>query len=396
MASTCVSAAQAALQVVHYTGTSWMCCSEGASPLCIQSTVLGRCESPYNGFSQCVHIDQTTACGIDDSPPCGAYTGPHGVYGVQFYHDNHLASLNLTNVQEVVLSNWPTLGYDNSIALCCGAVCRSELVQYNDIDVCNNGEYMLKCAGDDLHGICSIWNNTETGEYLLVNADPGASFQADTPPPTFPVPTPEFPVPTPEFSRAPGIGAFIAVMVILVFIFWRRWRGLKGRSVSVTCVSTLQFLMERIAATPARWILTPARWIWNLQTPGGGWRHVPDKHASRSLILFVVLITCPVQRKFLDAWTPPGRNPPLCPAIMRIFSITHSPASAARFQNYWYVSFLLDDKTLSLLPVKPLVVLSLRLGTAQIVNVMSGIMALRISAAAHRVDYAVSSTAPLT
>ena len=381
MASTCVSAAQAAIQVVHYTGTSWMCCGEGASPLCIQSTVLGRCKSPYNRFTQCVHIDQTTACGIDDSPPCGAYTGPYGAYGVQFYHDNHLASLNLTNVGEVVLFNWPSLGHDNSIALCCGAVCRLELVQYNDIDVCNNGEYMLKCAGDDLHGICSIWNNTETGEYLLVNANPGASFQADTPPPTFPVQTP-------EFSSAPVIGAVIAVMVILVFIFWRRWRGLqKGRSVSVTCVSTLQFLMERIAATPARWIL---------HTPGGGWRHVPDKHVSHSLILFVVLISCPVQRKFAGAWTPPGRNPPQCPAIMRIFSITHSPASAARFQNYWYVPFLLDDKTFSLLPVKPLVVLLSRLGMAQIVNVVSGITALQVSAAAHRVNCAVSSRAPLT
>jgi len=98
--------------------------------------------------------------------------GPIGTYGVESYVGDGLASLDLTGIGESILTNWPRVGYDNSVSLCCAiASCRLVSVSSINVDVCNTSEYMLKCAGDNLHGICSVWNTAEIGEYLLVNAD---------------------------------------------------------------------------------------------------------------------------------------------------------------------------------------------------------------------------------
>jgi len=134
--------------------------------------VTGGCYHPFSGLTQCVVADMAKGCGINGNPGCGAYVGPIGTYGVESYVGNGLASLDLTGIGESILMNWPMVGYDNAVSLCCAmASCRLVTVSFINVNVCNTNEYMLKCAGDNLHGICSIWNTVEIGEYLLVNAN---------------------------------------------------------------------------------------------------------------------------------------------------------------------------------------------------------------------------------
>ena len=171
---------QVVLQIVTYSGTSWACCGPStATPECIQDGVTGGCDATHSGLIQCVKIGQAIGCGENSNPGCGVYSGPYGSYGVQIYQGSGLAPLNLTSVGEGVLLHWPQLGYDNSVALCCGtASCELVSIQLLLTFYCSTDEYMLKCGGDYLHGICSVWRNTELGEFLLVNADPGASTSA--------------------------------------------------------------------------------------------------------------------------------------------------------------------------------------------------------------------------
>jgi hypothetical protein len=174
----CIIAAQASLQLaVQYNGTSWPSCGGNETvPRCVQTGVSGNGNTTYNALVQCVTYNQVGGCGINSAPGCGIYDGPIGTYGVQIYQGNGLTSINTTGVQAVLNNFYPQIGYDNSVSLCCGPVtCRLVSVQSINIDVCETGEYMLKCAGDSLHGICNVWNSAETGEYLLINVDPSVA-----------------------------------------------------------------------------------------------------------------------------------------------------------------------------------------------------------------------------
>jgi hypothetical protein len=156
-------------------GTSWVCCTptpiDALYPACGPATA-GGCNATYNELYQCIRINQAIGCGANSAPPCGEYVGPKGLLGVQVYQGGGLASLNLTTIGNGVLLNWPRIGYDNAVSLCCSsAACRLLSVTSVAVNVCNADEYMLKCAGDNLHGICSIWTDADIGEYLLVNAD---------------------------------------------------------------------------------------------------------------------------------------------------------------------------------------------------------------------------------
>jgi len=168
--ASCAQLMQKSLSIVHYNGTSWTCCSQSGD--CIQTAVIGGCYSPYSGLTQCVVAGSAKACGINGLPGCGAYVGPIGSYGINAYIGSGIASFDLKGVGQSVLMNWPRVGYDNSVALCCAPTsCRLASVMYLQEDMCYTDEYMLKCAGDIVHGICSVWNSVEIGEYLLVNAN---------------------------------------------------------------------------------------------------------------------------------------------------------------------------------------------------------------------------------
>jgi len=175
----CAQTMDESFSVLHYNGTSWTCCD---SNTCIQTAVTGGCYHPFSGLTQCVVADMAKGCGINSNPGCGAYVGPIGTYGVESYVGNGLASLDLTGIGESILMNWPRVGYDNSVSLCCAiASCRLVSVSFIDVDVCTSSEYMLKCAGDNVHGICSVWNTVEIGEYLLVNANASVTSASAAP-----------------------------------------------------------------------------------------------------------------------------------------------------------------------------------------------------------------------
>ncbi|EJD38946.1 hypothetical protein AURDEDRAFT_171933 [Auricularia subglabra TFB-10046 SS5] len=171
-ATVCTDAARSAVSTVTVTGTSWMCCTKN-----------GTCgaETPCpNGVAsaQCLNVGGVKACGLvgfayDDGAPCGAYMGTSSTGFVSSLEGTATAPVPIDLAAWHVLMNWPILGYEEDIGICCSATsCYIKAFHTLRQNECRPGYSAIKCAGDEYHGVCSTWSGDgDSGQYFLVNAD---------------------------------------------------------------------------------------------------------------------------------------------------------------------------------------------------------------------------------
>lgn len=176
----CSAVAQNAVQNFVAKGTGWMCCSSDVVD-CVPLQSDAVCDSDHGAYAQCVNLGGVKACGmteyagITDGAPCGVYGGAQSQSKFSGFEGNSSSSLPQQAVANAVLSsdNWPTLGFENYLSLCCGqSGCLTVNVTSINDNECASGESILKCAGDGTHGICSIWSgDKDSGQFFLVNTD---------------------------------------------------------------------------------------------------------------------------------------------------------------------------------------------------------------------------------
>ncbi|EJD38954.1 hypothetical protein AURDEDRAFT_128562 [Auricularia subglabra TFB-10046 SS5] len=131
--------------------------------------------------AQCVNIAGVTACGVNeyhgaliaDGAPCGVYVGPTSPGYVQSLQGSTTYPVDIDMAARHILPNWPTLGYEARLAMCCTPTsCGIISVSRLFINQCNPGACALKCAGDAHHGICSTrCSDSDIGQFFLLNAD---------------------------------------------------------------------------------------------------------------------------------------------------------------------------------------------------------------------------------
>lgn len=180
--ATCGESVRAALGTItsNLAGLNFPCCQTSQARCRLSDA---DCEGSFPDFASCISASGSVACGMTESgstgAPCAAYQGTVGPYGVSPVGSGGLEF----DLDGIVAANWPRLGLDDSVVLCCragnGACHLGELVD-DDINPCNvrNEEYELFCVGDARHGMCTVRANTrqtrEIGQYFRINLDPAA------------------------------------------------------------------------------------------------------------------------------------------------------------------------------------------------------------------------------
>ncbi|EJD54718.1 hypothetical protein AURDEDRAFT_179803 [Auricularia subglabra TFB-10046 SS5] len=178
----CADVAQNAVANLKAQGTSWMCCS-ATEVSCVPWDQSDNCASDHPVYAQCVSANGVKACGVNEyggiSPaqgaPCGQFQGKSAGQDVQSLQGNGKTPVNINKAGQSVLAQWPNLGYENYLSLCCKSdACRLvNPVEFINKNNCSDGEHILKCAGDANNGVCSIWSGDEdSGQFFLVNANP--------------------------------------------------------------------------------------------------------------------------------------------------------------------------------------------------------------------------------
>ncbi|KZV99620.1 hypothetical protein EXIGLDRAFT_724623 [Exidia glandulosa HHB12029] len=143
-----------------------------------------------------------------DGAPCGHYEGEQSAVKFSGFMGKGTVSLDQNTVANGLFGAWPALGFENFESLCCtGSACKVQQSQTMNNNECGTGSNVLKCAGDGTHGICSIWNEGDSGQFFLVNTD--APNDPPPPPPSSAPPESETTFTPPE-SSSPSSGSVTA------------------------------------------------------------------------------------------------------------------------------------------------------------------------------------------
>ncbi|EJD54723.1 hypothetical protein AURDEDRAFT_148369 [Auricularia subglabra TFB-10046 SS5] len=176
--TSCASSVQSALSTITFnlSGLNFPCCQTSRADCHLTDA---DCVGDFSDFASCIVAAGSAACGISFSPttgsPCAAYKGTVGSYGVSPVVPGGL-QFKLDNI---VQENWPNLGLDDSVVLCClddNGPCHIGELDQDNINPCKKGQYELFCVGDADHGMCTVRANTthtqEVGQYFRINLDP--------------------------------------------------------------------------------------------------------------------------------------------------------------------------------------------------------------------------------